>query len=405
MIYAAILGYGTVGSGVAEVIHENREAITKRTGEEIKVKYILDLRDFPGDKFEDRLVHDVNVIMNDPEVKVVCETMGGVGAAYEFTKSALSAGKSVCTSNKELVALHGAELFELAKKNNCSYLYEASVGGGIPLIRPIVRSLTAEIIESIVGILNGTTNYILTKMDKEGADFEDVLKQAQDLGYAERNPEADIEGHDAARKISILSSLMTGKRVDSECVSCEGITAVTPVDFEYAKSLGCSIKLLGISERAGDKVKVLVAPHMVPFSNPLSCVNDVFNAVVVNGNMVGQTMFFGRGAGSLPTASAVASDLIEAACNIGKCLGGGWSGEPAQLLSIDDSSVRYFVRVRTDAVSDISRKIPGGAVIRVQGDEDDAGYLAPVMTEKEYKDAFSELGDKVLGTIRMYGRE
>ena len=233
MINVAVLGYGTVGSGVVEVIEQNKALVNKKSAEELNVKYILDLRDFPGDPYENKVVHDVNVILNDDEVSIVCEVMGGVGAAYQFTKQALEKGKSVCTSNKELVAKHGPELLELAKANNCNYLFEASVGGGIPIIRPINDCLTAEKIESITGILNGTTNYILSKMEKEGADFADVLKEAQDKGYAERNPEADVEGHDACRKIAILSSLMMGKNVDSEKVFTEGITKITVDDYIY----------------------------------------------------------------------------------------------------------------------------------------------------------------------------
>lgn len=216
MIKVAVLGYGTVGSGVVEVIESNNAEVSAKAGEEMHVSYILDLRDFPGDPYEDRVIHDFNVILNDPEVSVVCEVMGGVGAAYQFTKQLLEAGKSVCTSNKELVAKHGAELLEIARNKNCSYMFEASVGGGIPVIRPITKALTAEKIEKITAILNGTTNYILSKMEKEGAGYEETLKKAQELGYAERNPEADVEGHDACRKVAILSSLMTGKNVDAE---------------------------------------------------------------------------------------------------------------------------------------------------------------------------------------------
>ncbi|MDE6127806.1 MAG: homoserine dehydrogenase, partial [Lachnospiraceae bacterium] len=224
MIQAAVLGYGTVGSGVVEVIEKNADMVGRNAGEEIHVKYILDLRDFPGDPHEKDIIHDFNQIIEDDEVKIICETMGGVGAAYDFTKRALTAGKSVCTSNKELVAAHGPELLALAREHNCNYLFEASVGGGIPIIRPMKAALNAERIEAVTGILNGTTNYILTKMEKEGADFESVLKLAQDKGYAERNPEADVEGHDACRKIAILSSLMTGQNVDYRKIYTEGIT-------------------------------------------------------------------------------------------------------------------------------------------------------------------------------------
>ena len=236
MINVAVLGYGTVGSGVVEVIEKNKDMVNKKSAQELEVKYILDLRDFPGDPYENKVIHDFNTILHDDSVTIVCETMGGVGAAYQFTKQALERGKSVCTSNKELVAKHGPELLQIAREHNCNYLFEASVGGGIPIIRPLNYSLTAEKIEAINGILNGTTNYILSKMEKEGADFAAVLKEAQDKGYAERNPEADVEGYDACRKIAILSSLMFGKNVDSEKVPTEGITKITAADFEYANA-------------------------------------------------------------------------------------------------------------------------------------------------------------------------
>ena len=238
MIQVAVLGYGTVGSGVVEVIEKNKAEINKKSGEELNIRYILDLRDFPGDPYEDKVVHDVELILNDPEVQIICETMGGLKPAYDFTRRALLAGKSVCTSNKELVAVHGPELIQIAHENKCNYLFEASVGGGIPIIRPLNYSLTAEKIDAITGILNGTTNYILSKMEKEGADFADVLKEAQEKGYAERNPEADVEGYDACRKIAILSSLMSGKNVKYEDIYTEGITKITSTDFTYAHAMG-----------------------------------------------------------------------------------------------------------------------------------------------------------------------
>lgn len=254
MINVAVLGYGTVGSGVVEVIETNKEVIDKRAGEELHVKYILDLRDFPGDPYEDRVVHDYSIILNDPEVSIICETMGGNEPAFTFSMQALKAGKSVCTSNKELVANHGAELIRTARENCCNYLFEASVGGGIPIIRPLNVALTAERIELINGILNGTTNYILTKMAEEGSDFDACLKEAQEKGYAERNPEADVEGYDACRKIAILSSLMTGKTVRYEDIYTEGITKITKEDFLYAKKMNKFIKLLGERQSAGRRI-------------------------------------------------------------------------------------------------------------------------------------------------------
>ena len=296
MIKIAVLGYGTVGSGVVEVIEKNKDMVNKKAGEELEVKYILDLLDFPDDPYGDRVIHDFGTILADDEIRIICETMGGVGKAYEFTKLALQAGKSVCTSNKELVAAHGPELLALAKSNNCNYLFEASVGGGIPIIRPLNYSLTAERIEAITGILNGTTNYILSKMEYEGADYETVLKEAQEKGYAERNPEADVEGHDACRKIAILSSLMTGKNVDYRRIYTEGITGIQPRDFAYAKQLGMSIKLLAVSREEKGKTLAMVSPFLIDAGHPLHMVNGVFNAGFVRGNMLGDSMYYGRGA-------------------------------------------------------------------------------------------------------------
>jgi len=336
MIKAAVLGYGTVGSGVVEVLHKNKDLIAKRVGDEIEVKYILDLRDFPGDPFEDKVIHDFNIIVNDPEVSIVCETMGGTRPAYQFTKDCLLKGKSVCTSNKELVASYGPELLQTAKDNNCSYFFEASVGGGIPIIRPMLTSLAPESIEKIKGILNGTTNYILTKMAKEGADYAEVLKEAQEKGYAERNPEADVEGYDACRKIAILSSLMTGKNVDFNKIHTEGITKITTRDFEYAKAVNKSIKLLAVSERTDDGASILVAPFMIGADHPLNGVNDVFNAVYVTGNMVGDLMFYGHGAGKLATASAVVADVIECAKTLGSNVPVLWDAEELAIADNDD---------------------------------------------------------------------
>ena len=298
MLNIAILGYGTVGSGVVEVINLNRDSISKRCGQEINVKYILDLRDFPGDPIQEKIVHDYNIIKNDPEVSIIVEVMGGVEPAFTFVKEALLSGKSVCTSNKELVAKHGAYLLKISKENNVNFLFEASVGGGIPIIRPLNQSLTADEIEEITGILNGTTNYILSKMSNEGIDFSTALKQAQEKGYAERNPEADVEGYDACRKIAILSSLAFGMQVDFEDIYTEGISKITDVDIMYAKALGASIKLLGTSKKDGDHVYAMVAPMLIRPNHPLFSVNDVFNGIFVRGNVIGDVMFYGSGAGS-----------------------------------------------------------------------------------------------------------
>ena len=400
MINVAVLGYGTVGSGVVEVIEKNKDLISKRAGEQIEVKYILDLRDFPGDPYEDKLVHDVNVIMGDEEVSIVCEVMGGVGAAYQFTKMALSAGKSVCTSNKELVAKHGPELLSLAKENKCNYLFEASVGGGIPIIRPLNSALTAEKVESITGILNGTTNYILSKMEKEGADFETVLKEAQDKGYAERNPEADVEGHDACRKISILSSLMLGKTVDSEKVYTEGITKITAADFVYASAMGKSIKLLGVSSSKGEENLVMVAPFMISKESPLYMVSDVFNAILVRGNMLGDSMYYGRGAGKLPTASAVVGDVVDCARNFNTTIPCLWEAGEAELSDVGEVERQFFVRVKKESLSELMAVLPGGEVIDA-GQSEDAGYVTSVLKEKDFSEKCEELGSVILGKIRL----
>ncbi len=402
MIQVAVLGYGTVGSGVVEVIEKNKDMVNKKSGDELNVKYILDLRDFPGDPYEDKVVHDYNVIVNDPEVKIICETMGGVGAAYAFTKQALEAGKSVCTSNKELVAAHGPELLTLAKANNCNYLFEASVGGGIPIIRPLNYSLTAERIEAITGILNGTTNYILSKMENEGADFDSVLKKAQDKGYAERNPEADVEGHDACRKIAILSSLMLGKNVNYEKIYTEGITKITANDFTFAKKLGMSIKLLAMSKEVGDdKAMAMVSPCLISSSHPLKMVNGVFNAVFVKGNMLGDSMYYGRGAGKLPTASAVVSDVIDCARHLGKVIMCFWDAEEAQLVSIDETSRKFFVRL-TNAGEAKARELFGDInPVRVEWIEDEFAFITSEMKEKEFAEKFAQLDDFALGRIRV----
>ena len=301
----AVLGYGTIGSGVVEIVNTNAATIAKRAGEEIEVKYVLDLRDFPGDPVQDILVHDYSIIAQDEDVDIIVETMGGTKPAYDFVKTALLNGKSVCSSNKELVAAHGAELLQIAREKNVNFYFEASVGGGIPIIRPLNQCITADEIESINGILNGTTNFILTKMAEEGADFDVVLKQAQELGYAEKDPTADVEGYDACRKIAILTSLAYGQQVDYQDIYTEGITKITAEDFEYAKKINAAIKIFGTSKKVGDNVYAMVAPQMVYSSEPLYSVNGVFNAISVTGNMLGEVMFYGAGAGKLPTASAV----------------------------------------------------------------------------------------------------
>ncbi|MCR4818327.1 MAG: homoserine dehydrogenase [Fretibacterium sp.] len=325
MTNIAILGFGTVGGGTAQVLDVQKERLRLAAGGEIRVKYILDIRDFPGSPWEDRLVRDINVILDDPDVKVVCETMGGKEPAFTFTRAAMERGKSVCTSNKELVDAFGPELTQTAKAHSCSYLFEASVGGGIPLLRTLRDSCRHEDITSVAGILNGTCNYILTKMDREGTDFADALRQAQENGFAERNPDADILGHDTARKLAILASLISGRRVRFEQVPCQGITEVSTADLKSARARGKAVKLLGICQRnpqTGD-ISVMTAPCLVPADNPLYGVNDVFNGVLVHSGCVDDLMFYGRGAGKMPTASAVAADVVECVKNAGHTVENG----------------------------------------------------------------------------------
>lgn len=393
MINVAVLGYGTVGSGVVEVIEKNQDMVNKKAAEELNIKYILDLRDFPGDPYEDKIVHDVELILNDPEVGIICETMGGVEPAYTFSKRALLSGKSVCTSNKELVANHGPELIRLAKENQCNYLFEASVGGGIPIIRPLNYSLTAEKIEAITGILNGTTNYILTKMEQEGANFADVLKTAQEKGYAEKDPTADVEGYDACRKIAILSSLMLGKNVSYEDIYTEGITKITAEDFKYAKKLGRSIKLLAMSKEIGDKTLAMVSPFMIDEEHPLHMVNGVFNAVFVRGNMLGDSMYYGRGAGKLPTASAVVSDVVDCARHMGKTIMCFWDAETVELASIDDVSRKFFLRVGDADGAYIEKLFGVVEPVRLAELPGEFAFITEEMTEREFNEKAERLTD------------
>lgn len=400
MIQVAVLGYGTVGSGVVEVIEKNKEEINKKSGEELNIKYILDLRDFPGDPYEDKVVHDVNQILDDPEVKIICETMGGLKPAYDFTKRALLSGKSVCTSNKELVAAHGPELIQIAHENKCNYLFEASVGGGIPIIRPLNYSLTAEKIDAITGILNGTTNYILSKMEKEGAGFEEVLKEAQEKGYAERNPEADVEGYDACRKIAILSSLMCGKNVKYEDIYTEGITKITATDFIYAHAMGKTIKLLAQSKEEDGNFYAMVAPFMISRDHPLYMVNDVFNAVCVHGNMLGDSMYYGRGAGKLPTASAVVSDVVDCARHIGKVIMCFWDAEDVKLTGIDEASRSFLVRVSAEKEREAIAIFESVRVVEADVPGEFA-FVTDVMTEKEFNKKAEAVG--IISRIRIEG--
>ena len=402
MINVSVLGYGTVGSGVVEVLHTNSESIAKKVGDTLNVKHILDLRDFPGDPFEEKIVHDFDEIVKDDEVKIVVETMGGVKPAYDFVKACLEAGKNVCTSNKELVAKHGAELLAIAKEKSVNFFFEASVGGGIPIIRPLNECVTGDVIEEISGILNGTTNYILSKMSSGGSDFDTVLKDAQDKGYAERNPEADVEGYDACRKIAILTSLAYGKQVDYEDIYTEGITKITDVDIKYAKALGASIKIFGSSKNVDGKVYAKVAPVMINAAHPLYMVNDVFNGIFVKGNMVGDLMFYGSGAGKLPTASAVVGDVVAAAKNLETNVPVIWEKDKLEIADIKDASQRFFVRLSGDKAAN-ENKVPeafGTVQVVDAGIADEYAFITEEVKEGEFAKKAEELGN-VVSRIRV----
>ncbi len=395
----AVLGYGTIGSGVVEVLNINAGKIARRSGETVEVKYVLDLREFPGDPVQDILVHDYSVIAEDDEIGVIVETMGGTKPAYDFVKTALLSGKSVCTSNKELVAAHGAELIQIAKEKNVNFFFEASVGGGIPIIRPINQCITADEIQEINGILNGTTNFILTKMAEDGADFGDVLKEAQELGYAEKDPTADVEGYDACRKIAILTSLAYGKQVDYEDIYTEGITKITAADFKYAEKMNAAIKIFGTSKKIGDHVYAMVAPQVVGHDHPLYSVNGVFNAISVTGNMLGDVMFYGAGAGKLPTASAVVADVVAAVKHQGEHVPITWSSDKLDITPLDEMENRFFVRVGGE-----EREKAAGVFGEVQmidaGIAGECGFVTPVMKEKEFSEKVKAL-DTLITRIRV----
>ena len=376
MAKVAILGFGTVGSGVYEVLCTNAEGIKKRAGQPIEPGYIVDIRDFPGHPAEKLFTKNFDDILNDKEVTVVAEVIGGVGVAYEFTKKALMAGKSVVTSNKELVATHGAELLKLAEDNGVTYLFEASVGGGIPIIHPLHQCLTANEITEIFGILNGTTNYILTRMIKDGQSFEAALKKAQELGYAEANPAADVEGTDACRKIAILADLAFGKHMNANKIETEGITKITSADVAFAEKFGNVIKLIGYCRKEADKVYARVSPMVVPCESPLSGVDDVFNAILVRGNALGDAMFYGKGAGKLPTASAVVADIIDAAQN--DCRGIMWEDCGDSFMETEDKSA-YAWLVRAD-VSEKAEAVNSFGNVEIAEINGEIGFVAEGFT-------------------------
>jgi len=403
MVNIAVLGYGTVGSGVFDVIRNNQELINKRSGKEVNIKYVLDLRDFPGDPVEEVLVHDYNVILNDPEVAIVVEVMGGLKPAYDFVKSALLAGKSVCTSNKELVAKYAPELLSIAREKNINFLFEASAGGAIPIVRPLICAITADSVEEITGILNGTTNYIMTQMADEGWEFEDALKKAQELGFAERNPEADIEGYDACRKIAILSSLAFGKNVDFEKIYTEGISKITARDISYAKAMDRSIKLLAMSKVENGKYYAMVAPFMIPEKHPLYSVSGVYNAVFVSGDEMGDLMFYGSGAGKLPTASAVVADVVDAVKHLNTNIITIWDAEELELTSTEDAVRSFFVRVKgkkADKIQVIEALYGEVEVIELDSLENEFGFITKPMAEKKFDEIFANTNGAI-NRIRM----
>ena len=400
MIKAAIMGYGTIGSGVLEVLQINQSSIAKRVGDGIEVKYILDLRDFPGEPIQDKIVHDYKTIAEDEEVRIVVETMGGVEPAYTFVKTMLEAGKHVATSNKALVAAKGAELIALAKEKNVNFMFEASVGGGIPIIRPLNSCLTADEIEEITGIVNGTTNYMMTKMSEEGSEFADVLKDAQEKGYAEKDPTADIEGYDACRKIAILTSLVCGQQVDFEDIHTEGITKITATDIKYAKAMGRAIKLLASSKKTEGGYVAMVAPYLLPKTHPLYNVNDVFNAIFVHGNVLGDAMFYGSGAGKLPTASAVVADVVEMAKNLDKNIPVEWSSKKLELVDYKKSSSQFFVRTEGTDKAAVEKVFGTVSYVEAEGVTGELGFVTETMTEAEFEKKMEEF-KAVKGFIRM----
>lgn len=394
----AIMGYGTIGSGVAEVLEVNQELLAERAGESLEVKYILDLRDFPGDKNEDKLVKDYKVIAEDPEVGIVVEAMGGVHPAYEFVKEMLLAGKQVATSNKNLVAEKGAELISIAREKGLNFMFGASVGGGIPIIRPLNTCLTADEIEEITGILNGTTNYMLTRMADEGVSFEEVLKDAQAKGYAEADPTADVEGFDPCRKIAILTSLVCGQQVDYQDIYTEGITKITTEDFAYASQMDRSIKLLASSKAVGDSYSCMVAPFMLPKSHPLCNVNDVFNGVFVHGNMLGDAMFYGSGAGKLPTASAVVADIVDMTKHAARNVFIEWKPEKKQLIDYKESKNSFFVRT-TSSKEEVAAVFGDVAFVKDPVVPGENAFTTNVMTEADFADKAEKIA--VVNRIRL----
>ncbi len=410
MAKIAVLGYGVVGSGTVEVFYKNKENLEKKAGEPLDIKYILDVRDFPDSPYADKFVKDFNIILNDPEVKVVSEVIGGIKPAYDFVKSALTSGKSVVTSNKELVATKGAELLAIAKEKNVNFFFEASVGGGIPIIKPIHACLEANEIDEIAGILNGTTNFILTKMIRDGMDFDEALKIAQQLGYAERNPAADVEGIDACRKICILASLSFGRHVYPENVHTEGITKVTLEDVEYMDCCDSKIKLIGCARREdNNEISIGVFPAVIKDESQLAGVNDVFNAILVRGDATGDVVFYGKGAGKLPTASAVVSDIISAVKHSDTSRSLTWSDSDQSFIKpFGKFTCANYIRLSADNTEKTKGKIETlfGKVEYLSSKkqpDNELAFITGVITEDDALNACEKLSDgaKILGRIRV----
>lgn len=403
----AVMGYGTVGSGVVEVIEHHSDIIPKRTGgKALEISHILDLRDFPNDAHKDLFTKDFNDILNDEETKIVAETMGGVNPAFDFTMKLLKAGKSVVTSNKELVAQRGLELLQAAEESGANYLFEASVGGGIPIIRPLCQCLAANYIEGIAGILNGTTNFILTKMIEDGMQFDAALKLAQDLGFAERNPAADIEGHDACRKICILASLAFGKHVYPNFVHTEGITEITLEDVKYAEAYNCVIKLIGRVKRLDDgKIDIIVAPMFVPNKSQLANIDYEFNGIMVRGDCTGDVVFYGKGAGKLPTASAVVADVVDCCKHLKTRKFLFWAdGNGDNILPYEESVTAMYIRANT--TFELAQEV-FGCIDKIEKADSPDGEIAFVTAQLPYGEIIEKIaalesrGAKVISKIRI----
>lgn len=404
MINIAVLGYGTVGSGVVEVMRTNRKIIDKNANDKVRVKYVLDLIDFPNDPVQELIVHDFDTILNDDEVKIVVEVMGGLESAYTFVKKALMAGKHCCTSNKALVAAYGNELIACARENNVSFMFEASCGGGIPIIRPLNTALVADEISGIAGILNGTTNYILTGMADGNITFDEALKEAQRLGYAEKDPTSDVEGEDTCRKLAILSSLAYEEFIDYNDILCEGITKITSQDMQYTKSMNRAIKLIALCKKEDNETYAIVAPFIVKQAHPLYAVNDVLNAILIHGNAVNDVMFYGSGAGKLPTASAVVSDVVDIAKNIDRNIPLRWNTQKCELSDINNLKFRNLVRIKgnkSDRLSEVESDFGKlKRVIELPELEDEFAVITPYMSEDEYKAVLDKF-DGILSRIRL----